>query len=153
MRFQHDFTRADRRVRRNRPAVEFLADEPASGSKRRRQPSQNLSALRQMDQHHAGVYQIVRALRQRIASDVVAKDIQMWRSQSLEESRIDIRDEDTAGGADALAEPRRNRSASAPDFQAPPTCREAAIQQMALCRTIEDRRQRGEPRRRGRPVR
>jgi hypothetical protein len=100
-----------------------------------------------MDQHHAGVYQIVRALRQRIASDVVAKDIQMWRSQRLEESRIDIRDEDTAGGADALAEPRRNRSASAPDFQAPPTCREAAIQQMALCRTIEDRRQRGEPRR------
>jgi hypothetical protein len=98
-----------------------------------------------MDQDHAGVHEIERALRQRVASDVVAKDLETRDTQRLEESDIDVRDQDPSGVPDALAEPPRNRSTATADFQTVPAGRQAAIQQMAPSACVENRGQGGEP--------
>jgi hypothetical protein len=57
----------------------------------------------------------------------VAKDFEIGDFQSLEEMRIDVRDEDPARIADAVTEPPRDRSTSASHFQAVPAGRQAAI--------------------------
>jgi hypothetical protein len=98
-----------------------------------------------MDQDHAGMHEIERSLRQWVASDVVAKDLETRGSQSFEESDIDVRDQDPSGVPDALTEPPRNRSTATSDFQTVPAGRQAAIQQMAPSACIEDRGQGSEP--------
>src|SRR4029453_11869771 len=105
---------------RTRPAVEFFADEPASRLERRDQPLKNIITLGQMDQDHAGVHEIERSLRERVASDVVAKDLEARDVQSFEESDIDVRHHNPSGGADALTEPPRNRSPATSDLQTVP---------------------------------
>ena len=145
VRLQHDLAGTDSRIRRTRTAVEFFADEPASWFERRDQPSKNIITLGQMDQDHPGVHEIERSLRQWVASDVVAKDLETGEFQSLEESDIDVRDQDSSGVADALTEPPCNRSTATSDFQTVPAGHEAAIQQMAPSARVEDRGQGGEP--------
>jgi hypothetical protein len=84
------------------------------------------------------VHEIERSIGQRVAGDVVAKDLEIRSIENLEELCIDVRDDDPAAVADPLTQPAGNRSASTSHLQTLPTDRQPAIHEMAFRARIED---------------
>ena len=87
-----------------------------------------------MDEHQAGVDQVKCLCGQWIGANVMALDLNrrvVKRREHCEKARVDIGDQDMAGGAAALSKPYRNRPTTTADFPAPPTCSDSGYLKVA----------------------
>ncbi len=88
--------------------------------------------------------EIERAFGQRITRDVVTTHLDVWERDLVQQTDVDVGDQNPSSRADPLAEPSRDRSATAADFQAAPSRRHSAVCKMPLGGRIEERGQGGE---------
>src|SRR5262249_26251852 len=113
-------------------AVELLDHQPAAGLQRGHEPFQRLLPLRHVLQNEPRVDEIERLRRQRVGTDVMAAGRDAGVSlSSLDETWVDVGDEDRSGWPDAVRHPGRDRTAAAANLQAVPTWSDAGRLQEA----------------------
>jgi hypothetical protein len=109
-------------------AVAFFDDEHAAGAQGRNQPFKDGVALRDMDQHVAGVDEMERAPRQLNFGQVLLDHIDIWsRPHGGKEASVEVYRQHTAGGPDSLGKPTGDRSCAGAEFRADPALANAGL--------------------------
>jgi hypothetical protein len=136
--------RAEPRLRHRGHEVHLLGDEPAARPQRRDEPAQRRRGIAQPREEQPHVDEVKLRLGEVVGEDVVDADLEVRLAEALQHGRVEVGRQDGAVGADAVAQPRRDRAAARTDLQAAPAAADPARLEVAHRARVQERLERAQ---------